>query len=164
VRVKPDALVPRTIHWARAPWVAATILAMTMPATAHAYQMIGTEAEFVERAGFTDEAQVVWHRYTVHPRSPRSEFRASEEKLVYFIVFRNLKYLRSVNFKAEWYGPSGQVHSQTQFTQIPGDFRIAMVELAIRGTAVADLPGKWRLKVFEDNGELIADRAFIIQP
>ena len=140
--------------------LAAVLLLFAAPA--FSYRMIGTEAEFIERAGFTDDAQVIWHGMAVHPKSVRSEFFSSEDKIIYFMVFRNLKYLRSVRFKAEWIDPSGQTRKKDEFTQRSGTYNIATVEFLLRGAEYVSLTGKWRLRIYEDNGEMLVDRAFLL--
>jgi hypothetical protein len=147
----------------RQPWfLLAAVLSLSSCATIGSnVQMVGTEADFIHKAGFAEDININWFTSSVYREDKKAEFSRTTEKIVWFMVFRNASFIGSAEFTAKWHSPDGQLYKEQRFTQIPGDWNIAVTDLKIAGNSAASLPGKWKIEIYYQN-KLIAYRSFVL--
>lgn len=121
--------------------------------------MIGTEADFITKAGFAEEVSVNWITNNIYRKDGPAVFGADTKEIVWFMVFQNAAFPFNVDFEAKWIEPAGSTYASQTFTQVPGNGNHAITALAIRGTKAAELLGKWKIEVYY-KGNIIAYRSF----
>lgn len=123
--------------------------------------MVGTEAEFITRAGFAEEVSANWFTNNIYRKDGPAVFSHETKEVVWFMGFQLGSFFGNTEFKAKWIGPDGNVYTEQVFKNLPENWDHAITALPVRGTPASALIGKWKIEVYHKDA-LIAKRIFEI--
>lgn len=90
-------------------------------------------------------------------KNPKSIFDRAEEQVTLRVRFNYNLVASTQRFRTVWTEPNGQTYVAGPVSTVFGSNRDIIVSLKLAGTSAADKPGRWTVRVFHGEAQIVEE-------